>query len=408
MSYWTYYLLWFLLAYGVRQPWLLGGILVFLILRQWIPDPSALFRAFRRGRDLRIQVALNAANVTARRDLATIYLDLRRPQRALALVEEALVRDPDSAELLYLKGLALQRLGHHSEATAPLVRAVELNPTLRWGEPFRVAGDALFAMRRYEEAIDAYERLARINSSDVGAHVALARAHAKVGDRQAARASVHAAIATFHQIPGRLRRRAFGAWLDSQWLRMAMLREPSAIAAALAIAAAVGMGAWYGAPLVRRAAAAPRAPARPVNDSPRDEALFDGFRRCGSQSTGDFEGQYVLEEDSLVARGRLDGTQSTDAEYIARQRDAFSHFRVRRDRITSGTKLVQDFCLTRILESTAEKLHAEAVWHEDIHDPGDASLVEIWFEKIGGRYRFALSEPGDPSDKQWLLFRRGE
>jgi len=272
MSYWTYYLLWFLLAYGVRQPWLLAGILVFLVLRQWIPDPSALFRALRRGRDLRVQVSLNPANVTARRDLATIYLDVLRPAPALALVEEALVRDPESAELLYLKGLALHRLRRHAEATEPLVRAVERNPTLRWGEPYRVAGDALSAVGRFEEAIDAYERMARINSSDVKVHVALARAHAKVGDRQAARASVHAASDTFHHIPGRLRRRAASAWLESQWLRIVLLRDPWAIGVAVAIAATLAIAVGYAVPLVRRAsAAAPRALVPPDADSLDDE-----------------------------------------------------------------------------------------------------------------------------------------
>jgi tetratricopeptide (TPR) repeat protein len=257
MSYWTYYLAWLFLAYGIQQPWLLGGVVVFLLLRRWIPDPGALFRALHRGSALRAQVNVNPANVTARRDLAMIYLDLLRPRSALALVDEALARDPDSAELLYLKGVALHRLGRQAEALEPLVRAVALNPTLRWGEPYRIAGDALFALGRCEEAIDSYERLARINSSDVGVHTLLARAHAKAGDRDAARAEVYAALETFHQIPTRMRRRAFTRWLAAQRLRVTLLHEPLAIGVAVAMVALFGGGLWYGTPLVRRAMASP-------------------------------------------------------------------------------------------------------------------------------------------------------
>src|SRR3954471_16163189 len=115
-SYLTYYLGWMALAYVVRQPVLLVGVVVFLVFRRYIPDPGALLRAMRRASALKHQIGVNAANVTARRDLAVIYLDLRRPKAALALLEQALRRDPNDPELLFLSGRALHRAGRHAEA----------------------------------------------------------------------------------------------------------------------------------------------------------------------------------------------------------------------------------------------------------------------------------------------------
>jgi tetratricopeptide (TPR) repeat protein len=208
MSYWTYYLVWLLLAYGLRTPWLVLGVLLFLLLRRWIPDPSALYRSLGRLGALRRQVSVNAANVTARRDLALAYLDLLRPKAALSPLEQALAREPDNPELLYLWGLALHRSGEHERALDPLVRAVDLAPNLRYGEPYSVAGDALLALGRDEEALDAYERFAGINSSDVAVHTNMARAHGRRGDREGARESIRQAIRTFGQLHGATRRRA--------------------------------------------------------------------------------------------------------------------------------------------------------------------------------------------------------
>jgi len=250
-SFWTYYLAWTLLAYALREPWLLAGVAVFLVLRRFIPHPGALLRALSRGSALRAQVRVNPANVTARRDLANLYLELLRPRAALELIREALVRTPDDAELLYLSGLALERARLHEAALAPLVRAIELEPRLRFGEPFLVAGDALSALGRHEEALDAYERYVDANSSDVAGYVKLARAHARLGQRSEAAKELTEGLSTWHSLPAWRRRRAFfRGYAAAFWTRVWWLREPGAIAV-LALLLLVAGGLLFAAyPLV--------------------------------------------------------------------------------------------------------------------------------------------------------------
>jgi tetratricopeptide (TPR) repeat protein len=229
-SYWTYYLAWMLLAYALRRPWLLVGVALFLVLRRFIPDPTALFRALSRGRALRAQVTLNPQNVTARRDLANVYLDVLRPRSAVAELEQALTRAPNDPELLYLSGVAYHRSGRHEEALAPLVRAVELDARVGFGEPYLVAGDALSALGRYEEAEDAYERYIASNGSEVAGYVRLARTHVRLGAREAAEKVLSEGLETWDGLPAWRKRRALlRGYLAAFWTRVFWLKQPAAI-----------------------------------------------------------------------------------------------------------------------------------------------------------------------------------
>jgi tetratricopeptide (TPR) repeat protein len=216
VGYWTYYLLFIIASYVLARPPLLVGVLVFFVLRRFIPDPVVYLRTVGRISRLRREIDANPSNATARRDLAMIYLERLRPGRAAELLEEARARFPDDPELLYLSGLAYRKKGKPEEALGPLVRAVEIDPRVRLGEPFLVAGDALMDLGRYAEAVDAYERYTGACSSSVEGHVKLSRALREAGEPQESRDALDAAFKTFRQIPGYKRRRELGWYLRAQ------------------------------------------------------------------------------------------------------------------------------------------------------------------------------------------------
>lgn len=213
MGYLPYYLAWMALTYVVQYPPLAVGLVVLFLVRRYVPDPFVLFRTMGRIRTLRRQIDANPANVTARRDLAVVYLDRLRPTAALGLLDEARKRFPEDAELLLLTGIAHARRGEHEEALDPLVRAVAIDPRGRFGQGYLVAGDALRALGRNEEAIDAYERYLSLSSSSVEGHVKLARAHRAAKERDAALSALDEATRTWSQVPGYVKRQQFGWWL---------------------------------------------------------------------------------------------------------------------------------------------------------------------------------------------------
>jgi tetratricopeptide (TPR) repeat protein len=166
------------------------------------------------------EIDSNPSNVTARRDLAVLYLERLRPGRAAKLLEEARERFPNDAELLFLNGLAYRKMGEPERALDPLVRAVEIDPRLRFGEPYLVAGDALSDLGRNAEAVDAYERYVSACSSSVEGHVKLSRALRRAGEDKPARDALDSAFDTFRQIPGYKRRRELGWYLRAQLDRL--------------------------------------------------------------------------------------------------------------------------------------------------------------------------------------------
>lgn len=222
MGYSAYYLAFIFLSYALRSPALMAGVVVFVLLRNVLPDPWVLWKTMGRIQSLETQVAANPSNVTARRDLARILLERLRPRRALALLDAARENHQNDPELLYLTGVARLRSGDAEGAIAPLVKAVEIEPRLLFGEPYRVAGDALNRLNRLEEAEDAYERYVKTNSSSVEGFTRLAEVRRSRGDVEGARAAVNEAITTFWQVPAYKRRQEVGWWLRAHVARLWM------------------------------------------------------------------------------------------------------------------------------------------------------------------------------------------
>ena len=219
-GYLWYYALVMFASYALRYPPLLVAVVLFFVLRHYIPDPWALLKTFGRISTLKRLIEANPANVTARRDLAMMYLEQRRPGAALEKIEEALTRFPTDAELLFLKGVAHHMRGEYVRATQPLVDAVQTDPRLRFGEPYLLAGDCLLELGKHEEAIDAYDRFLSIQSSSLEGHVKKARAHRAADEKDAAEQELAQALSVWSQIPGFQRRRQFPWWLRAHLARI--------------------------------------------------------------------------------------------------------------------------------------------------------------------------------------------
>src|SRR6266545_3954571 len=174
MGYWPYYLALFASSYALRYPWLAAGAVLVWLARRWLPDPYLFFRHAGHVHRLKREIRANRDNVTARRDLAKIWLAKRRPRRAIPLLDEARQRDPESAELLLLSGTARLEAGRAEEALPLLIEAAARNQRQQYGRAYLVAARALDKLGRFDDAEDALVRYAAIHSSSVEARVRLA------------------------------------------------------------------------------------------------------------------------------------------------------------------------------------------------------------------------------------------
>ncbi|WP_394824762.1 tetratricopeptide repeat protein [Pendulispora albinea] len=215
MGYLAYYLAIFACSYATSYPYAAALVIVVYLLRGYLPDPVIWLRTASKMRALATQIHVNPANITARRDLARLYLRRRRPKAALKLLDEARARDPEDAELLYLTALARHRSGDSEGAIEPIVAAVAISPVLLYGEPYLLASDVLMKLSRFEEAEDALERYMGSNSSSVQGWLKLALVRNQRRNNDGAKRALREAFTTWSQLPRYKRRQEFGWWLQA-------------------------------------------------------------------------------------------------------------------------------------------------------------------------------------------------
>src|SRR5262245_18979446 len=156
----SYYLIWLVapivLSIVTQHPVVAGVALLGFLCRRWLPDPFLYFKYSGRIANLTNVVAANPHNAAAQRELALIYLEKRRPAKAVSLLEAALTREPEAADLLYHHGRALLGCGRDSDSVERFVAALTRDPRLAYGDPYLRAGDALVKLGRLEDAEEAF------------------------------------------------------------------------------------------------------------------------------------------------------------------------------------------------------------------------------------------------------------
>ncbi len=215
----SYYLFWIvapvLIAAASSHPAVLLVVLVGFLARRWLPDPYLAFKYRGRVRALEVDVAANPGNVTARRDLASIWLEKRRAARALPLLEQALARDGKSPELLYLNGVAHLLARKPQPAVDALVSVIHADPGFRYGEAYLRAADGLIALKRWDDADEALGHYLKINRSSLEGHYKRAKVHKARGDASGAKQAIGDLRETWRTLPSFQRRKQLGWYLKS-------------------------------------------------------------------------------------------------------------------------------------------------------------------------------------------------
>src|SRR3954453_24097583 len=134
-----------MLAYALQNPAAAALALVFWLCRGFLPDPVVWLRTMGRMSKLRADIQLNPSNMVATRDLARLYLERKRPKKAIELIEKTRQRIAEStrhpqgsvadAELLVQLVIARMQSGEPEAALEPLVAAIAIAPDVGRGDP---------------------------------------------------------------------------------------------------------------------------------------------------------------------------------------------------------------------------------------------------------------------------------
>ena len=85
--------------------------------------------------------------------------------------------------------------------------------------------------------------------------------------------------------------------------------------------------------------------------------------------------------------------------------ERFENFRIQGGIITSGKQVVQEFRLTSA-ERKGAQLQGKAIWHEDVHDPGDCCLVNVRLKLENGVLQFSYFPEGEETGSPVVLRRK--
>jgi len=120
-------------------------------------------------------------------NVARVRIQEGDPEGAQAMLDEALVRDPDLAKTHYFYGLTLKTQGRYDEALEHFRRAAERYPRDRVVR--NQMGRLHFLKREFPEAIEELEKTLAVDPEDLEAHYNLMLAYQGSGDTE--RAKLH-------------------------------------------------------------------------------------------------------------------------------------------------------------------------------------------------------------------------
>ena len=114
---------------------------------------------------LKREVALNPHNVAALSDIGRLLVMRKKENSALPYLERAYDRLFESEETTYYLGLAYLHTGRQKEGEALILKALEMNPRFRYGDPALRLAEYYAAQGRAEEAAARFDQFFSIHSS---------------------------------------------------------------------------------------------------------------------------------------------------------------------------------------------------------------------------------------------------
>jgi adenylate cyclase len=157
------------------------------LLDVWLQSSESPLVSFAQAsKNVKKALALDDENWSAHMALAMLYLLRKEHDKAIAAAERAVALNPNAADAYQYLGYVLINLGRSEEGIKLIEKAMRLNPF----PPtyyLQHLGIGYHFLERYEDAIEAYERLLKRSPNNVIAHINLTAAYSAMGREEEAR-----------------------------------------------------------------------------------------------------------------------------------------------------------------------------------------------------------------------------
>ncbi|OAS21042.1 tetratricopeptide repeat protein [Paenibacillus oryzisoli] len=191
-------------------------VILYVLDRRYVgilPNVWRPFQLKRKAARLRIDLHANPHNTSAKLDLARILIERKKYQDALPYLEQTLPIMQESADVHYEIGLCQLKLGRIDKGETYMLRAIELNPRVKYGEAYLRLGEAL-APHAPERAAQFIEQFRDLHSSSVEAYYRLGQLYQQLGRQEDAKRAYREALDIYRGLPRYSRRQQRRwAWL---------------------------------------------------------------------------------------------------------------------------------------------------------------------------------------------------
>ncbi|TDF95976.1 tetratricopeptide repeat protein [Paenibacillus piri] len=217
-------LLFFLLTWLTGSP--IVAIIVLLVIfyvldRRFIGLTPSIVKPIQRSRKLsrlRQELRLNPHQTSAKLELARLLIEKKQYPEASDLLEQVAAVMDDSAEVRADLGLCRLKLGQLEQGESLMLEAVEMNPRVKYGEPYLRLAEA-WADRDPNKAIAYLERFREVNSSSCEAYYRLGQLYSRLGHGEKAREAYRETVELYRGLPKYKRR------FERKWAWLARLKK---------------------------------------------------------------------------------------------------------------------------------------------------------------------------------------
>lgn len=202
--------------------WLLGNPIVAIIVlllilyaldRRFVGISPSLLKPLKRNsriRKLKGIIAASPNDVSAKVELARLLIDRKKYSEALRLLEPLQTVLDDSAEYWDDLGQALAATGRRAEGETAMLRALKLNPKVKYGAPYlRLA--TMSVTDNQEKALAYLRSFQDIHSSSCEAYYRLAEVYSRMGRKADAKSAAEEGLRVYRSLP-KYRKRAERGW----------------------------------------------------------------------------------------------------------------------------------------------------------------------------------------------------
>ncbi|MFC0215374.1 tetratricopeptide repeat protein [Paenibacillus chartarius] len=199
-------------------------VIVYVLDRRFVGLSPSLTRPLRLGRKMKqLHRHLRASphDTSSKIELARIWIEKKRYAEAERLLTEVLPIMDQSADVHFELGLCKLKLGELEQGRRLMEKALELNPRVRYGEPYLRLAEAVAAADP-EEAVRLLGEFRQLHSSSCEAYYRLGRLYEAMGRKEDAKAAYREVGDLYRSLPGYSRKQQRRWALLAWWKRMSV------------------------------------------------------------------------------------------------------------------------------------------------------------------------------------------